>query len=118
MFHRHVVLSNMRLKICTQVLENKLGCPVQRLESLIMTYLVCPGDDPVAEHARWFPNCDYISKLKGTSYVNDIRKRQEREVSLVHISVLYRLNFAVIKNHWESLPSDAKLKKNTSLMFT
>ncbi|XP_052808310.1 uncharacterized protein LOC128237121 isoform X2 [Mya arenaria] len=33
-----------------------------------------PGDDPVLEHARWFPQCEYIIKLKGQAFVTEIQR--------------------------------------------
>ncbi|XP_052808299.1 uncharacterized protein LOC128237116 isoform X3 [Mya arenaria] len=33
-----------------------------------------PGDDPVLEHARRFPQCEYIIKLKGQAFVTEIQR--------------------------------------------
>ncbi|KAJ8315171.1 hypothetical protein KUTeg_007321 [Tegillarca granosa] len=34
-----------------------------------------PGDVPWTEHARWFPFCKYIVKIKGLAFVEDIARR-------------------------------------------
>merc|ERR1712061_234298 len=28
-----------------------------------------PNDDPWTEHARWFPECDYVSRIKGHAFI-------------------------------------------------
>jgi len=35
------------------------------------------GDDPWEEHARWFPFCKYIIKMKGKEYIDSIRRKYE-----------------------------------------
>ena len=34
-----------------------------------------PIDDPEDEHARWFPRCSYIKKLKGEEFIEKIKAR-------------------------------------------
>jgi hypothetical protein len=34
-----------------------------------------PIDEPIVEHARWFPKCPYIRLLKGAQFIEDIRER-------------------------------------------
>lgn len=34
------------------------------------------GDDPIKEHARSFPNCSYINRLKGQQYVQSLQPRR------------------------------------------
>ncbi|XP_045189649.1 baculoviral IAP repeat-containing protein 7-like [Mercenaria mercenaria] len=34
------------------------------------------GDDPIQEHATYFPNCPYINQLKGQEYVNQMQSRK------------------------------------------
>ena len=34
-----------------------------------------PIDEPIVEHARWFPRCPYIRQLKGADYIEQIRDR-------------------------------------------
>ena len=36
-----------------------------------------PGDDPWVEHARWFPNCDFVRRCKGDEFVNSIQQQAE-----------------------------------------
>ncbi|WAR07716.1 BIR7A-like protein [Mya arenaria] len=31
------------------------------------------GDDPWIEHARWFPNCEYVQQKKGQSFIDSCR---------------------------------------------
>ncbi|XP_029458275.1 baculoviral IAP repeat-containing protein 2 [Rhinatrema bivittatum] len=33
------------------------------------------GDDPWTEHAKWFPRCEYLLKIKGQEFVNQIQAR-------------------------------------------
>ncbi|XP_060564647.1 uncharacterized protein LOC132723862 [Ruditapes philippinarum] len=40
-----------------------------------------PGDDPVLEHTRWFPRCEYINKLKGERYVAAVQRRHEQHMA-------------------------------------
>lgn len=49
------------------------------------------GDDPVLEHTRWFPNCDYISRLKGSGYVEEIRQSQDIMVSVILPNFKYNI---------------------------
>ena len=35
------------------------------------------ADDPWEEHARWFPFCKYIIKMKGKEYIDSIRRKYE-----------------------------------------
>ena len=34
-----------------------------------------PIDEPITEHARWFPKCPYIRQLKGPGFIELIRER-------------------------------------------
>ncbi|XP_053389808.1 serine-rich adhesin for platelets-like, partial [Mercenaria mercenaria] len=36
-----------------------------------------PGDDPMLEHTRWFPRCEYVNKLKGERYVAAVQRRHQ-----------------------------------------
>lgn len=33
-----------------------------------------PGDDPWTEHARWFPFCKYIVKIKGLAFIENVSR--------------------------------------------
>ncbi|EMP37968.1 Putative inhibitor of apoptosis [Chelonia mydas] len=33
------------------------------------------GDDPWIEHAKWFPRCEYLLRIKGREFVNQIQAR-------------------------------------------
>ncbi|XP_053398209.1 baculoviral IAP repeat-containing protein 8-like [Mercenaria mercenaria] len=39
-----------------------------------------PGDDPMLEHTRWFPHCEYVSKLKGERYVAAVQRRHQEHM--------------------------------------
>ncbi|XP_053392339.1 uncharacterized protein LOC128555015 isoform X2 [Mercenaria mercenaria] len=41
-----------------------------------------PGDDPMLEHTRWFPRCEYVNKLKGERYVAAVQRRHQEHVSV------------------------------------
>ena len=41
-----------------------------------------PNDDPLAEHARWYPECEYINKLKGPEYVRRAIQKHTRQTEL------------------------------------
>ena len=45
-----------------------------------------PGDDPLLEHTRWYPNCEYILNLKGENFVKAIKKKQAEHVSKIYLS--------------------------------
>lgn len=34
-----------------------------------------PGDDPWTEHARWFPFCKFVMKIKGIQFIEEIQQR-------------------------------------------
>ncbi|XP_048767248.2 uncharacterized protein LOC125674198 isoform X2 [Ostrea edulis] len=36
-----------------------------------------PGDDPWTEHARWFPFCKFVMKIKGIQFIDEIQQRYE-----------------------------------------
>ncbi|XP_064616366.1 baculoviral IAP repeat-containing protein 3-like isoform X2 [Liolophura sinensis] len=38
-----------------------------------------PGDDPIVEHARFFPECQYIIGLKGEAFVANVNRDYPRE---------------------------------------
>ncbi|XP_064611141.1 baculoviral IAP repeat-containing protein 3-like isoform X2 [Liolophura sinensis] len=38
-----------------------------------------PGDDPIVQHARFFPECQYIIGLKGEAFVANVNRAYERE---------------------------------------
>lgn len=42
------------------------------------------GDLPWAEHARWFPHCKFLIKIKGSRYIDSVK--QKNQVSLPHLS--------------------------------
>ncbi|KAF6038364.1 BIRC7 [Bugula neritina] len=33
------------------------------------------SDDPWEEHARWFPDCNFLLQQKGEGYVKDVRDK-------------------------------------------
>ncbi|KAL4232792.1 E3 ubiquitin-protein ligase mib2 [Mactra antiquata] len=33
------------------------------------------GDDPMLEHTRWFPHCEYVRRLKGERFVEAVQRR-------------------------------------------
>ena len=39
------------------------------------------GDDPVVEHARWFPECKYMIRLKGQHFINLVHSAHTNELS-------------------------------------
>lgn len=43
-----------------------------------------PGDDPVLEHTRWFPNCEYVKILKGERYVAAVQRRHQEHMAQQH----------------------------------
>ena len=50
-----------------------------------------PGDVPWEEHARWFPFCKFVIKMKGRDYTEEIKAKYE--VTTVHrLSFIYRLS--------------------------
>ncbi|XP_053397603.1 uncharacterized protein LOC128556446 [Mercenaria mercenaria] len=40
-----------------------------------------PGDDPMLEHTRWFPRCEYVNKLKGERYVAAVQRRHQEHMA-------------------------------------
>lgn len=34
-------------------------------------------DVPWVEHARWFPNCNYVKQVKGQAFINMVRQAAE-----------------------------------------
>ncbi|XP_021028204.1 baculoviral IAP repeat-containing protein 2 [Mus caroli] len=34
-----------------------------------------PGDDPWIEHAKWFPRCEFLIRMKGQEFVDEIQAR-------------------------------------------
>ncbi|XP_061176039.1 uncharacterized protein LOC133184990 [Saccostrea echinata] len=36
-----------------------------------------PGDDPWTEHARWFPFCKFVMKIKGIQFIDEIQQKYE-----------------------------------------
>ncbi|XP_054164283.1 putative inhibitor of apoptosis [Oppia nitens] len=38
-----------------------------------------PGDDPWVEHAKWFPNCQFVKLNKSQVFVDECRRMAERE---------------------------------------
>ena len=36
-----------------------------------------PGDVPWEEHARWFPFCKYVIKMKGRDFIDNIKAASE-----------------------------------------
>ncbi|XP_064478350.1 baculoviral IAP repeat-containing protein 2-like [Ornithodoros turicata] len=38
-------------------------------------------DDPLLEHARWYPNCPYVILMLGTATINDIRKAHKNTLA-------------------------------------
>ncbi|XP_053401203.1 uncharacterized protein LOC128546222 isoform X2 [Mercenaria mercenaria] len=41
------------------------------------------GDDPIKEHATYFPKCTYINQLKGSEYVRVLQRTRQNEQSTV-----------------------------------
>ncbi|XP_070190664.1 baculoviral IAP repeat-containing protein 7-B-like [Littorina saxatilis] len=39
----------------------------------VLLYNWDPEDDPFVEHARWFPDCEYIRLVKGEDFVRDVK---------------------------------------------
>lgn len=42
-----------------------------------------PDDDPFVEHARWFPQCQYIRLIKGDGFVSDVQSGRVHEESVL-----------------------------------
>ena len=40
-----------------------------------------PADEPLIEHARWFPKCPYIRQLKGQRFIEEVRERYKDQDS-------------------------------------
>lgn len=40
-----------------------------------MSYYPLLGDDPWTEHARWFPFCKFVMKIKGIQFIEEIQQR-------------------------------------------
>ena len=36
------------------------------------------GEDPIVEHARWYPKCEYLNKLKGLEFIQSVNKHSAR----------------------------------------
>lgn len=36
-----------------------------------------PTDEPLVEHARWFPKCPYIRQMNGLKFIEEVRKRYQ-----------------------------------------
>ena len=52
-----------------------------------------PEDDPFVEHARWFPQCQYIRLIKGEDFVHDVQNGKVTQDNLMQtpavLAVLY-----------------------------
>ena len=33
------------------------------------------GVNPYVEHARWYPTCDYLKRLKGNEFIKQVSKK-------------------------------------------
>ncbi|XP_052088502.1 uncharacterized protein LOC127725513 isoform X2 [Mytilus californianus] len=42
------------------------------------------GDVPWEEHARWFPHCKYLIKMKGMQYIGSIKEKYQRQEASVN----------------------------------
>ncbi|XP_063405407.1 uncharacterized protein LOC134688543 isoform X2 [Mytilus trossulus] len=42
------------------------------------------GDVPWEEHARWFPHCKYLIKMKGMQYIESIKEKYQRHEASVN----------------------------------
>ncbi|CAC5394460.1 XIAP [Mytilus coruscus] len=59
-----------------------------------------PGDIPWQEHARWFPFCKYLIKMKGREYIEEVKRiTEERQRSESTVSTA---------THLSSLPEDIR----------
>lgn len=45
-----------------------------------------PGDDPWTEHARWFPFCKYIVKIKGLAFIEEVARHYSEMYSSDNVS--------------------------------
>lgn len=66
-----------------------------------------PGDDPIVEHARFFPECQYIIGLKGPAFVANVNRDFPRENIVSHkflvISLRLKKNLMYdVKTSWPS----------------
>lgn len=43
----------------------------------LVKYVFLSGDDPWTEHARWFPFCKFVMKIKGIQFIDEIQQRYE-----------------------------------------
>ncbi len=47
-----------------------------------------PNDDPWVEHARWFPRCAYIIKIKGQAFIAAVAAQYPQQQNLVSICII------------------------------
>jgi hypothetical protein len=50
------------------------------------------GDDPIKEHATYFPKCLYMIKLKGAAYVEMQQRNRERNENELMVFIYFDIN--------------------------
>lgn len=71
------------------------------------------GDTPWIEHARWFPNCDYLKRRKGDLFIQMHRQDQNEDPTFAPLppppsSPRESLNYAATKEMEKSLSNPSK----------
>jgi hypothetical protein len=61
------------------------------------------ADDPWEEHARWFPFCKYIIKMKGKEYIDSIRRKYEVWIDESYIYIYATAKKFVVLLHYGSV---------------
>ena len=51
-------------------------------------------DDPWREHARWFPRCNYVRRVKGEAFIRTVQTAYSGQVTRGHSGVLTSVQFS------------------------
>ena len=63
-------------------MSDLVGKPKDRFSHNEAQIISISDDDPMVEHARWYPRCEYINKLKGTHFVQAVLRRHREHVRI------------------------------------
>ncbi|KAM4700537.1 baculoviral IAP repeat-containing protein 2 [Discoglossus pictus] len=75
------------------------------------------GDDPWVEHAKWFPRCEYLLRVKGQDFVRDIQERYPHLLELLTASENQISETPIIRLGVENSPED-EIMMNTPMVQT
>nr|BDT61657.1 MAG: baculoviral IAP repeat-containing protein [Marsupenaeus japonicus endogenous nimavirus] len=76
------------------------------------------NDIPLHEHAKWFPNCDYLLLLKGKKIIDNIQDQLSSEVALHnsydHLDIMMELDIVkcVLALGYSTINAKSTLKKH------